>query len=133
MISLTSSIIAQQPTFAVPAAPAMRGAGGAAIADRAAETAFRIPAPIQHVAPLDTSAMPVGPTNFGHLMQSVVGDVNEKQLVAGEKLRDMLAGGKTQLHEVVVAMEESRVSFRVLSEARNKFLEAYQEVMRMQI
>lgn len=73
------------------------------------------------------------PTNWGHMAQQMVRDVNEKQQVAGHLVRDVLAGGPTPVHEALIASEEASVSFQVLTEMRNKMLEAYQEVMRMQV
>jgi flagellar hook-basal body complex protein FliE len=101
----------------------------------AAPAPFRIPAPVQHVTrPVGgLMAEPIRPTTFGHLMQSMIRDVNSSQTVAADKVRDVLAGGKTTVHEAMVASEEARVSFRVLQEVRNKLLESYQEVMRMQV
>lgn len=73
------------------------------------------------------------PTNWGHLAQQMVRDVDAKQDVAALKVRDVLAGGPTPVHEALIASEEAGVSFQVLSEMRNKVLEAYQEVMRMSV
>lgn len=73
------------------------------------------------------------PTTFGHLAQQMIRDVNEKQQVAGHLVRDVLAGGPTPVHEALIASEEASVSFQVLSEVRNKVVEAYQEVMRMSV
>jgi flagellar hook-basal body complex protein FliE len=73
------------------------------------------------------------PTTFGHLMQQTVRDVNQVQQVAGEKVRDVLQGGKTPIHEAMIAVEESSVAFTMLTEMRNKLLESYQEVMRIPV
>ena len=73
------------------------------------------------------------PSTFGHLMQQMVTDVNSQQVTAGEKVRDVLAGGPTPVHEAMIAAEEAGLSFRMLAEMRNKLLEGYQEIMRMQI
>ncbi|MES2308992.1 MAG: flagellar hook-basal body complex protein FliE [Verrucomicrobiota bacterium] len=73
------------------------------------------------------------PTTFGHLMQQTVRDVNQSQQVAGEKVRDVLQGGPTPVHEAMIAVEESNVSFTMLTEMRNKLLESYQEVMRIPV
>lgn len=72
-------------------------------------------------------------TSFGHLAQQMVRDVNNYQAVAGEKVRDVLAGGKTPIHEAMAAVQESSVAFQMLSEMRNKLLESYQELNRMQM
>lgn len=73
------------------------------------------------------------PTTFGHLAQQMIQDVNQKQQVAGALVRDVLAGGPTPVHQALIATEEASVSFQVLTEARNKVVEAYQEVMRMTV
>jgi flagellar hook-basal body complex protein FliE len=45
-----------------------------------------------------------------------------------------LAMGETQnLHQVMISLEEARLSFQLLMQVRNRVLEAYQEVMRMQV
>lgn len=66
-------------------------------------------------------------------MQQVVRDVNQVQQVSGEKVRDVLQGGKTSIHDAMIAVEESGVAFTMLTEMRNKLLESYQEVMRIPV
>ena len=44
-----------------------------------------------------------------------------------------LAGQNVPLHQAMIAMEEASVSFQLMVEVRNKLLESYQELMRMQI
>ena len=45
-----------------------------------------------------------------------------------------LAVGETQnLHEVMIRLEESRIAFQLMLQVRNRVLEAYQDVMKMQI
>ncbi len=73
------------------------------------------------------------PTNWGHLAQQMVRDVNAKQDIAAHKVRDVLAGGPTPVHEALIATEEANVSFQVIAEMRNKVIDAYQEVMRMSV
>jgi flagellar hook-basal body complex protein FliE len=74
------------------------------------------------------------PTSFGHLAQEMVRDVNSYQQVAGEKVRDVLMGnGKTSIQEAMVAVQESTVAFQLLSQVRNKLIDSYQELNRMQI
>ena len=56
------------------------------------------------------------------------------QIVEGEADSVLaLEGNQEALHQAVIAMEEASVSFQLMVEVRNKLLEAYQEVMRMQI
>lgn len=56
------------------------------------------------------------------------------QLVGADIDIQKLAVGETQnLHEVMIRLEEARHSFQLLVQVRNRLLEAYQEVMRMQV
>ena len=71
--------------------------------------------------------------SFGSLLGKMVEEVNARQNNASEAVRSMQAGGDVSLHQAVIAMEEASVSFQLMVEVRNKLLESYQELMRMQI
>jgi flagellar hook-basal body complex protein FliE len=45
-----------------------------------------------------------------------------------------LAAGEVQnLHQIMIRLEESKLSFQLMLQVRNRLLEAYQDVMKMQI
>jgi flagellar hook-basal body complex protein FliE len=71
--------------------------------------------------------------SFGSMLGRIVQDVNARQAAAGEAVRGLQSGDNVSLHQAVIAMEEASVSFQLMVELRNKLLEAYQELMRMQI
>lgn len=72
-------------------------------------------------------------TDFAVWFSNQMGSVNG-QLMAVEKEIQAVAMGDTQnLHQLMIHMEETRLSFQLLTQVRNRVLEAYQEVMRMQI
>jgi flagellar hook-basal body complex protein FliE len=71
--------------------------------------------------------------SFSGLLGQMVQEVNSKQLAAGEAVNGLLSGQGTSLHQAIIAMEEASVSFQLMVEVRNKLLESYQELMRMQI
>ncbi len=73
------------------------------------------------------------PVAFGNVLGRLVNEVNDKQAVAGEAVKGLLGGQNVSLHQAVIAMEEANVSFQLMVEVRNKLLESYQELMRMQI
>ena len=73
------------------------------------------------------------PPGFGQLLGQMVSEVSGKQAAAGDAVSGLLAGQNVPLHRAMIAMEEASVSFQLMVEVRNKLLESYQELMRMQI
>ncbi len=66
-------------------------------------------------------------------VKKVFNEVNETQLKS-EKSAEMFASGETDsIHKVVIDMEEAILSMKMASQVRNKAIEAYQDIMRMQI
>lgn len=70
---------------------------------------------------------------FSNMLDQLVDDVNGKQVEAGETLRAVMTGEDVPLHHAMISMQEAGVAFRLMVEVRNKMLEAYQELMRMQV
>jgi flagellar hook-basal body complex protein FliE len=71
--------------------------------------------------------------SFSDFLGQMVSDVNAKQAAAGSAVEGVLTGQNMPLHQAMIAMEEASVSFQLMVEVRNKLLESYQELMRMQI
>lgn len=59
--------------------------------------------------------------------------VNEQLLTSQTDLQRLAVGETENLHQVMVQLEESRISLQLLLQVRGRVLEAYQDVMRMQI
>ena len=56
------------------------------------------------------------------------------QLVRAEEgLQALASGENVSLHHVMIGLEEARLSFQLMAQVRNRLVESYQEVMRMQI
>tara|TARA_B100000749_G_C18093120_1_gene328582 strand:- start:105 stop:485 length:381 start_codon:yes stop_codon:yes gene_type:complete len=72
-------------------------------------------------------------SGFGDLLNQFVGEVNEKQLASSQAVTDLLAGKDVPLHQAMIAMQEAGVSFQLMVEVRNKLLQGYQDLMRMQV
>jgi flagellar hook-basal body complex protein FliE len=70
---------------------------------------------------------------FGELLDGLVDQVTTKQAQAGDLTRRVLLGETDQLHRSVIAMQEASVAFSLMVEVRNKLVESYQELMRMQV
>jgi len=73
------------------------------------------------------------PGSFGGVLDKFVHGVNDKQLESTQAVNDLLSGKNIPLHQVVIKMQEAGVAFQFMVEVRNKLLEGYQELMRMQV
>ncbi|MFT6164401.1 MAG: flagellar hook-basal body complex protein FliE [Zhongshania aliphaticivorans] len=70
--------------------------------------------------------------NFGAMLKESINAVNSTQQASGALAAAFEAGAKdVSLTEVMVNMQKSEVAFKAVVEVRNKFVDAYQEVMRM--
>ncbi|HIP42752.1 MAG TPA: flagellar hook-basal body complex protein FliE [Aquifex aeolicus] len=65
--------------------------------------------------------------------KSFVEWVNEKQLKSENLKKKVLRGEDIPLHEIVLETEKANVALNLLIEVRNKLLEAYNELMKMQV
>jgi flagellar hook-basal body complex protein FliE len=72
-------------------------------------------------------------SSFGDTLNQAIADVNSLQSEAGKAVEKMVAGETTDLHEVMIAVEKARTSFDLLMEIRNKTIDVYREIMRMQV
>lgn len=78
-----------------------------------------------------TSTVQAG--GFSQVLKGAVDNVNQQQLTATAKQDALLRGEDVPLTEVVVSMQQARVSFEAVKQVRNRLLEAYQEISRMQV
>jgi flagellar hook-basal body complex protein FliE len=71
--------------------------------------------------------------DFNTHLKNALGEVNELQQKADQAIQQLVGEGKGDLQETMIALEKADVSFRLMMQIRNKVLEAYQEIMRMQV
>ena len=71
--------------------------------------------------------------SFGDVLNQFVSEVNDKQIASGQAVNDLLSGKEIPLHQAMIAMQAAGVAFQLMVEVRNKLLEGYQELMRMQV
>ena len=71
--------------------------------------------------------------SFGATLGQLVQEVSAKSAAASTAVDGLLAGQNVPLHQTVIAMQEAGLSFQLMVEVRNKLLESYQELMRMQV
>jgi len=72
-------------------------------------------------------------SKFGDWFGQQLAEVNASLQRADADLQHLALGDAQNLHQVMINLEEAKLSFQLLMQVRNRALEAYQEVMRMQI
>ena len=72
-------------------------------------------------------------SGFKELMKDFIEEVNKDQLEAKEAERALIKGNVENIEELMYRIEKAELSLRLLVEIRNKALESYQEIMRMQV
>ena len=83
---------------------------------------------------LPTSVNETSGAGFGDLFKNAIEQVNETQMQAGGMKRDFETGsGSNSLAEVMIASQKADLSFRAMTEVRNKLVNAYQEIMNMPV
>jgi flagellar hook-basal body complex protein FliE len=73
------------------------------------------------------------PSTFAAFLQEAVAGVNRLQQEAETAVQQYTVGKAQNLHDTMIAVEKADISLRLLMQVRNKAVEAYQEIMRMQI
>lgn len=94
---------------------------------------------LQEMQALAKQAQGAGPAaapkagGFADTLKQAVGTVNQIQNEATAKSEAFLRGEPVPLTEVMVSVQKSRVAFEATKQVRNRLLEAYQEISRMQV
>lgn len=77
---------------------------------------------------------PAEQTAFSELLQQSVNKVNETQMDASRLANAFQSGDpNVQVSEVMIALQKSNISFQAMLQVRNKLLNAYQDIMNMQV
>ena len=71
--------------------------------------------------------------SFADLVTRSIGEVNARLVDSQVDLHRLASGDVENLHQVLIGLEESRLSFQLMLQVRNRLLESYQELMRMQV
>lgn len=82
------------------------------------------PKPLEGAAPVPS---------FFDRMRAEATDVNARLVNAENELQKLASGEQTNIHHVMLAVEDARLQFQLVAQVRNKVMEAYQDLMRMQI
>lgn len=70
---------------------------------------------------------------FSEQLLAEISSANSKLVSAEGALQELAAGRSNNIHHVMLALEDAKLSFQLLIQVRNKLLEGYQDILRMQI
>jgi flagellar hook-basal body complex protein FliE len=70
---------------------------------------------------------------FGEVLKDAISTVNELQQKSDQEIQKLMTGESQDLHTTVLAMQKADLSFQMMMQVRNKIVQAYQEIMRMQL
>lgn len=70
---------------------------------------------------------------FGSMLEKSIQNVNQAQVDADHAIRELIAGRSKNIHETLLAVERADTSLKLMMQIRNKVLDAYREIIRMQV
>ena len=73
------------------------------------------------------------PVNFSNLLKEAVYKVNETQVQSQQATMKLAPGELEDISQVTIAAEKAAINLQLAIQVRNKALDAYQEIMRMQM
>ena len=71
--------------------------------------------------------------NFNDILNNALDNVNQKQIDAETATQSLITGDAQDIHQVLLSTEEARLSLELASQIRNKLVDAYQEISKIQI
>lgn len=71
--------------------------------------------------------------DFSKTLKEAIHSVNELQKNADVKMQELVTGKSQNIHETMIAAEKADIALRLMVQVRNKIIDAYQEIMRMQL
>jgi flagellar hook-basal body complex protein FliE len=94
--------------------------------------------PVEFIAPLreiatEGIARSGAAPDFGPWLTQALGRVNNELVQADAGMQQLATGQAENLHQVMIALEEARLGLQLVVQVRNRLLEAYQEILRMQV
>jgi flagellar hook-basal body complex protein FliE len=92
--------------------------------------------PIPLIPQINSTQKPTASSNtqqITHSFEDMLTSLNQSQQNSDNLVGQLAQGKDVDLHTVMIALEENNVNFNVALGIRDKLVEAYREVMRMQV
>jgi len=71
--------------------------------------------------------------SFIDTLKQMIEEVNQMHKESAELQENFIKGETVDIHEVMIAAEKAKTSFQLLMEIRNRFLDLYREIIRLQV
>jgi len=84
---------------------------------------------LDRTAPADRVTAP----GFAQMFEKFIQGVDQKKKISAKETQDLILGRSDNIQEAVVKSQEAGVAFNLMIEARNKLVDSYKELMRMQV
>lgn len=88
---------------------------------------------LKDVSPMAQASAGQVDKGFSSLLANSANSLNQSLVEANQAIEKLALGKIESTHEVVIAMEQAKMSLQIAVEVRNKLVEAYQEITKMQI
>ena len=79
------------------------------------------------------SASETAGASFADTLKQAINSVNEVQQKADKAMQNLATGRTDNVAEVMIASEQADIALKLMVQVRNKIIDAYQEVMKMQV
>ena len=87
------------------------------------------PVAIDKTSPTERVTAP----GFAQMFEDFIKGVDQKKKISAKETQDLILGRSDNIHEAVVKSQEAGVAFNLMIEVRNKLVDSYKELMRMQV
>jgi flagellar hook-basal body complex protein FliE len=71
--------------------------------------------------------------SFANVLRDAIQETNALQVEANRKAEDLATGQTTNITDVMMSVEKADIALRLMTQVRNKIVDAYQEIMKMQV
>ena len=88
-----------------------------------------VPVEIDKTSPTDRVTAP----GFAQMFEQFIKGVDRKKKISARETQDLILGRSDNIHEAVVKSQEAGVAFNLMIEVRNKLVDSYKELIRMQV
>ena len=90
-------------------------------------------ATIRPVPPVGATREPAAGEGFGDVLRAALRDVSDTGRAAEQASQDFVTGRTSDVAATMIAVEKAHFTFSLMLQVRNRLLEAYQEIQRIQV